>query len=136
MQDTRTPALVNVAAVALNVLVNLLFFFVLDLGVPGWRSAMPCPVFASIALLLVVRARIGGLDGRAIVRSLRRVLVAGLATAAAAWLVARGIGEWLGTTTIGAQATQVLTAVTAGLAVFLASAAACGSRRSRWCAAR
>ncbi len=35
MQDTRTPALVNVAAVAVNVLVDLLFFFVLDLGVPG-----------------------------------------------------------------------------------------------------
>jgi putative peptidoglycan lipid II flippase len=125
MQDTRTPALVNVAAVALNVLVNLLFFFVLDLGVPGLALGHAVSyVFASIALLLVVRARIGGVDGRAIVRSLGRVLVAGLATAAAAWLVARGIGEWLGTTTIGAQVTQVLTAVTAGLAVFLASAAA------------
>ena len=125
MQDTRTPALVNVAAVALNVLVNLLFFFVLDLGVPGLALGHAVSyVFASIALLLVVRTRIGGLDGRTIVRSLGRVVVAGLATSAVAWLVARGIGEWLGTATIGAQAIQVLTAVTVGLAVFLASAAA------------
>jgi putative peptidoglycan lipid II flippase len=125
MQDTRTPALVNVAAVVLNVLVNVLFFFVLDLGVPGLALGHAVSyVFASIALLLVVRARIGALDGRAIVRSLGRVVVAGIATAAAAWLVARGIDEWLGTATIGTQAIQVLTAVTVGLAVFLASAAA------------
>jgi putative peptidoglycan lipid II flippase len=125
MQDTRTPALVNVAAVALNVLVNLLFFLVLDLGVPGLALGHAVSyVFASIVLLVVVRARIGGLDGATIVRSLGRVVVAGLATSAAAWLVARGIGEWLGTATIGAQAIQVITAVTVGLAVFLASAAA------------
>jgi putative peptidoglycan lipid II flippase len=125
MQDTRTPALVNVAAVALNVLVNLLFFFVLDLGVPGLALGHAVSyVFASIALLLVVRTRIGGLDGRRIVRSLGRVVVAGVATSAAAWLVARGIGEWLGTATVGTQAIQVLSAVTIGLAVFLASAAA------------
>jgi putative peptidoglycan lipid II flippase len=125
MQDTRTPALVNVAAVALNVVVNLVFFFVLDFGVPGLALGHAVSyVFASIVLLVVVRARIGGLDGRRIVRSLGRVVVAGLATSAAAWLVARGIGEWLGTATIGAQAIQVLTAVTVGLAVFVASAAA------------
>ena len=48
-----------------NVLVNLLFFFVLDLGVPGLALGHAVSyVFASIALLLVVRARIGGLDGR------------------------------------------------------------------------
>jgi putative peptidoglycan lipid II flippase len=125
MQDTRTPALVNIAAVTLNVLVNLVFFLVLDLGVPGLALGHAVSyTFASIALLVVVRARIGGIDGRAIVRSLGRVVAAGVATAAAAWLVARGIGEWLGTTTLAAQAIQVLTAVTVGLAVFLASAAA------------
>ena len=125
MQDTRTPALVNVAAVTLNVLVNLLFFLVLDLGVPGLALGHAVSyVFASIVLLIVVRARIGGLDGRRIVRSLGRVLIAGVATSVAAWLVARGIEAWLGTVTIGAQALQVITAVTVGLVVFAASAAA------------
>jgi hypothetical protein len=52
------------------------------------------------------------------------VLVAGLATAGAAWLVAEAIGRWLGTTTLGAQAIQVMSAVAVGLAVFLASAVA------------
>jgi len=52
------------------------------------------------------------------------ILVAGVATAAVAWLVAEGFEEWLGTATLGQQAAQVLGAVVAGLAVFVASAAA------------
>ena len=49
--------------------------------------------------------------------------MAGLATAAAAWLVAEGLARWLGTATLGAQAAQVVSAVAVGLVVFLASAA-------------
>jgi hypothetical protein len=41
-----------------------------------------------------------------------------------AWLVAEGFEQWLGTKTLGEQAAQVLGAVVAGLAVFVASAAA------------
>ena len=125
MQDTRTPALVNVAAVTVNVLVDLLFFFVLDLGVPGLALGHAVSYwFASTVLLLLIRRRIGPIGGRRILASLVRILVAGLATAAVAWLVAEGFERWLGTTTIATQAAQVLGAVVAGLAVFVASAAA------------
>ena len=125
MQDTRTPALVNVAAVSLNVLVNLLFFLVWDLGIPGLALGHAVSyVFASSALLLLIRRRIGPIGGRRILASLGRILVAGLATAAVAWLVAEGFDAWLGTTTLATQTVQVLGAVVAGLAVFVASAAA------------
>jgi putative peptidoglycan lipid II flippase len=125
MQDTRTPALVNIAATALNVAVNLLFVLVLDLGVRGLALGHAASyVFAAIVLFLRVRARAGRLTGLRIGSSVGRSLVAGLATAAAAWLVAEGIGRWLGTSTLGAQAVQVLSAVGVGLAVFIASAAA------------
>jgi putative peptidoglycan lipid II flippase len=125
MQDTRTPALVNVAAVTVNVLVDLVFFFVLDLGVPGLALGHAVSYwFASTVLLLLIRRRIGPIGGRRIAASLVRILVAGLATAAVAWLVAEGFERWLGTTTIAAQTAQVLGAVVAGLAVFIASAAA------------
>jgi putative peptidoglycan lipid II flippase len=125
MQDTRTPALVNVAAVTVNVLVDLFFFFVLDLGVPGLALGHAVSYwFASTVLLLLIRRRIGPIGGRRILASLVRILVAGLATAAVAWLVAEGFQRWLGTTTIATQAAQVLGAVVAGLAVFVASAAA------------
>jgi putative peptidoglycan lipid II flippase len=125
MQDTRTPALVNVAAVTVNVLVDLVFFFVLDLGVPGLALGHAVSYwFASTVLLLLIRRRIGPIGGRRIAASLVRILVAGLATAAVAWLVAEGFEQWLGTTTIATQTAQVLGAVVAGLAVFIASAAA------------
>ena len=125
MQDTRTPALVNVAAVSVNVAVNLLFFLVWDLGIPGLALGHAMSyVFASSALLLLIRRRIGRIGGRRILASLGRILVAGLATAAVAWLVAEGFELWLGTTTLAAQTVQVLGAVVAGLAVFIASAAA------------
>jgi putative peptidoglycan lipid II flippase len=125
MQDTRTPALVNVAAIAVNVLVDLLFFFVLDLGVPGLALGHAVSyAFASSVLLLLMRKRIGRIGGRKILASLGRILVAGLATAAVAWLVAEGFERWLGTRILATQTVQVLGAVVAGLAVFVASAAA------------
>jgi putative peptidoglycan lipid II flippase len=125
MQDTRTPALVNIAATALNVGANLVFVLALDLGVRGLALGHATSyVFAATALYLRVRARTGGLGGERIASSIGRALVAGVATATAAWLVAEGMGRWLGTATLGAQAAQVLSAVAAGLAVFLASAAA------------
>ena len=125
MQDTRTPALVNVAAVAVNVLADLFFFFVLELGIPVLALGHAVSyVFASSVLLLLIRRRIGRIGGRRILASLGRILVAGLATAAVAWLVAEGFEQWLGTTKLATQTVQVLGAVAAGLAVFIASAAA------------
>ena len=75
-------------------------------------------------MFLLIRRRIGGIGGRRILASLARVIVAGVATAAAAWLVAEAFDAWLGTTSLGTQAVQVLGAVAAGLLVFVASAAA------------
>ncbi len=125
MQDTRTPALVNVAALVVNLSANLVFFFVLDLGVAGLALGHAISyVFAAAILFLFVRRRVGGLDGRHIIASLGRILLAGGATAAAAWLVAEGFERWLGTASLAAQAIQVLGAVAFGVAVFVASAAA------------
>jgi putative peptidoglycan lipid II flippase len=98
---------------------------VLDLGIPGLALGHAVSyVFASSVLLLLIRRRIGRIGGRKILASLGRILVAGLATAAVAWLVAEGFERWLGTTTLATQTVQVLGAVVAGLAVFIASAAA------------
>ena len=125
MQDTRTPALLNVVAVSINVGADLLFFYGFDMGIPGLALGHATSyVFASTALFLLIRRRIGGIGGRRISATLVRVLVAGVATAAAAWVAAEAFDAWLGTTSLGTQAVQVLGAVAAGLLVFVASAAA------------
>ena len=123
MQDTRTPALVNVASLVVNVIANVVLFFAFDLGVQGLALGHAASYAVGSALLLVlIRRRLGGLDGRSMLPVLGRVVVAAAATACAAWLVATGLAEWVGTATLGEQALQVLAAVGAGLVVFLVAA--------------
>jgi putative peptidoglycan lipid II flippase len=123
MQDTRTPALVNIAAVALNVLVDLLFVLGLGMGVRGLALGHAIAyTFGSIALVAMIRRRLGGIDGRRILSGLSRTFGAAGITAAVAWMVARAIGESAGTATLGGQAVQVLGAVAAGMLTFVAAA--------------
>jgi putative peptidoglycan lipid II flippase len=123
MQDTRTPALVNLGAMVLNIGADLLFVFVFRLGVRGLALGHATSyVFSSMVALLILRRRLGGLEGRRVIRNLGRTIVAGAVTAAAAWAVARFVGDWLGTTTLGAQLLQVLLAIGAGVLVFVGAA--------------
>jgi putative peptidoglycan lipid II flippase len=123
MHDSRTPALVTAAAVALNVVADLVLFFGLDLGVQGLAFGHAGSyAFASVALLVLIRRRLGGVDGARMATSLGRTLLAGAATAGAAWLVARGVGDALGVASLGEQAVQVLSAVAVGVVVFVVAA--------------
>jgi putative peptidoglycan lipid II flippase len=125
MQNTRTPALVNAAAVTINVVVDLVLFFGFDLGVQGLALGHATSyVFGSIALLLLIRRRLQGIDGARVLGTLGRTLLAGAATAAAAWLVARWLGTTVGTATLPEQSIQVFAAVAAGLVVFIAASTA------------
>jgi putative peptidoglycan lipid II flippase len=123
MQDTRTPALVNIAAVGLNVIVDLLFVLALGMGVRGLALGHATAyTFGSIALLALIRRRLGGIDGRRILSGLFRTFLAAGVTAGVAWVASRAIGGWVGTSTLGGQAAQVLGAVAAGILAFLATA--------------
>jgi putative peptidoglycan lipid II flippase len=123
MQDTRTPALVNIAAVGLNVLVDLLFVLALGMGVRGLALGHATAyTFGSIALLALIRRRLGGVDGRRILSGLSRTFLAAGITAGVAWVASRAIGGWVGTDTLGGQAAQVLGAVAAGILAFVAAA--------------
>jgi len=119
MQDTRTPALVNVAAVAVNVAANLLYVFPLGLGVRGLALGHATAyTFSALALGTILRKRLGRLDGRRIAASLAKIGVAASATAATAWLASRWIGNALGTAGLGARAAQVFGSIGLGLLVF------------------
>lgn len=123
MQDTRTPALINIVAFAINTGANLVFVLVFDLGVRGLALGHALSyVFASLAALAVLRRRLGGIDGAQVTASLGRTLLAAGVTALAAWAVARGVDAWLGTATIGAQLLQVFAAIVVGLLTFLIAA--------------
>jgi putative peptidoglycan lipid II flippase len=121
MQDTRTPALINVAAVALNVVVNFPLFAAL--GVKGLALGNTIAyTFASIVAAAVLRRRLGGLDGRTIGRGFGLIVAASALTAGVAYVVSRSIGHVVSTTALPGQILQVSGAVGAGLAVFLVAA--------------
>ena len=123
MQDTRTPALINIGALAVNVGANLLFVFGFDLGVEGLALGHATSyLFSATLAFLVLRGRLGGIEWRSVGPSLLRTLVAAGLTGLAAWGTARLVGDWLGTETIGDRFVQVFAAVGVGLAVFLLSA--------------
>jgi putative peptidoglycan lipid II flippase len=121
MQDTRTPALINVAAVALNTAANFALFPVL--GVQGLALGHAIAYgFASVAAGVMLRRRLGGLEGAALARGLTRILAAAALTAAAAWGAARLMFDLVGTDTFVEQLIQVGAGMLAGIIIFLGAA--------------
>jgi putative peptidoglycan lipid II flippase len=122
MQDTRTPALVNLLAAVVNVGAALLYIGPLDLGLRGMALAHATSyVVGASVLLLLLRRRLGSIDGARIARTAAKAGIAAVASAAAAlgvveaWDVPRG-------SSVSALAAQVGTAVVVGVLVFLISA--------------
>jgi putative peptidoglycan lipid II flippase len=121
MQDTRTPAIINVFAVGLNTAVNFVYYRYLNVEGLALGHATAY-TFAAIVAVIVLRRRLGGLDGRRLAPALGQILAAGAATGGAAWLAARFIGASLGTATLGPQILQVGGGVVAGFGIFIAIA--------------
>ena len=121
MQDTRTPFLINVAAVAVNTALNVALFPVLDVrGLALGHAA--AYTFAAILAGAVLRRRLGGLEGRQLARGVVPVVLSAAATAAAAWGVSRLVSNSLGAETLPEQVIQVGAGVMAGLIIFVGAA--------------
>jgi putative peptidoglycan lipid II flippase len=106
LQDTRTPFFLNCFENALNIALAFPLYKVF--GVPGLAVAFSGAYGgASVLTILVLRRRLGYMDGRRFLDTLARSLGAGLLVALVAWMIARGLGwsnPWvaLGTTIVGA----------------------------------
>jgi putative peptidoglycan lipid II flippase len=121
MDDTRTPALVNVFAVGLNTVANLLLFPVL--GVRGLALGHAIAyTFAAATSAIILRRRLDGLEGSVLARSMGKIVLAAASTGGAAWLVARLAGSALGTESLAGQLTQVGVGVVVGLVTFVVAA--------------
>lgn len=121
MQDTRTPALINVLAVGVNIGANLALFPAL--GVRGLALGHSIAyVVAAVTAGAVLRRRLGGLEGRRLAAGLGRILVAAALTGAAAWGGARLMSDAIGADTLGGQIAQVAVGVAAGLIIFVGAA--------------
>jgi putative peptidoglycan lipid II flippase len=122
MQDTRTPALVNVVAAIANVTAALVYIGPLDLGLRGMALAHATSYAVGAGVLLtLLRRRLGSIDGARIAGTAAKAAIAAVASALAAlavietWDVPRG-------TDVSLLAAQVATAVVVGVLVFSISA--------------
>ena len=94
MQDTRTPAVVNVAAAIVNVGADLFFALGLGWGIPGLALGYAVSyVFGTAALLIILRGRLSGLDGRRVGRTLLKALAAAGVAGLLAFASTRAFGS-------------------------------------------
>lgn len=117
MQDTRTPALVNLLGTVITIGLGIACYLLLP-----YRFVMVCLALAygagyvvkSFATARVLSRRLGGVDGRVIAGALLRMTAAAVPGGALAWLVA-----WLITGALGARFVGSLVAVIVGGALVL-----------------
>lgn len=122
MQDTRTPAMVNVLVGCVNIGAAVLYTGPVGLGLRGMALAHATSYLLGAAMLLfLLRRRLGPIDGARIATTVLRVSVAAMASAAAAL----GVLEiWQGPVDGGvlAQVAEVGVAIAFGVLVFVISA--------------
>jgi putative peptidoglycan lipid II flippase len=112
--DTFTPFWINCIENAINI--ALAFGLYAWLGVPGLALAFSLAYLcAAVLTLVVVDRRLDGIEGRALAVTMAKALGAGVAAAAASWVVADSIG-WSST---GEALASLLVGGLAGAAVYL-----------------
>jgi putative peptidoglycan lipid II flippase len=120
MQDSRTPALVNVVSASMNVGLDVLYVNGFGLGVQGLALGHASTyVFSTVVSIVILRRRLRRLDGTRIAASVARIAAGAVAAAVAAWSVAKLLQGATGATAVGALALQVGAAVVAGVLAFL-----------------
>jgi putative peptidoglycan lipid II flippase len=125
LQDTKTPWIVNLASVLLNVATAVPLY--IAMGVPGLALSHSISYIGGAAYgAVVLRKRIGGLDGKRLATSHVKIAFASIATGLVAWLIAKAVGGAVDLSTPGGQIAQVTAAVVGGLALYVAAAKALG----------
>jgi putative peptidoglycan lipid II flippase len=122
MQDTKTPAMVNVGAGLVNIAAALVYTGPLGLGLPGMALAHATSyVVGASVLLLLLRRRLGPIDGRRIATTVVKSVAAALPAAAGAAGVLE-VWETSVDAPVLTQGAHVGVAVAVGVLVFLISA--------------
>lgn len=121
LRDSRTPVIVSVLSVGVNLVLNLALVRVLSFRGLALGTALAA-LFNAGTLLLLLRRRLGGLEARPIVLAAFKIGLASILMAAAA----RGVWTWLNVALPGGgellRMTRVVAAIAVGLVVLAGSA--------------
>jgi putative peptidoglycan lipid II flippase len=121
LEDTRTPAFVNVAVNAINVAAGLALFVTLPLSwkIPGLAVAYGLSyVVGTVISAVILRSRLGSLETGQVARSYLKLTVAAAVGGLVAWAVAVGTTTLFGEANLGA-AVAVVGGLLAGGGCFL-----------------
>jgi putative peptidoglycan lipid II flippase len=110
LRDSRTPVLVSLLSIAVNVTLNLTLVRVMGFGGLALGTGLAALVNATM-LFVLLRKRLDGIEGQRIATALSKILVASIVMAAVAW----GAEHWLSIVWPGHH--LVRRAVRVGLAV-------------------
>lgn len=125
LQDTKTPFLINCAAVGLNTVVN--FPMYLWLGVRGLAAGHAIAYTAGAAMQIrVLGKRIGGLDGARVRASAMRITAAGVGMGLATWATAEAVAAWWGSNTVEQQLAGLAVPLVVALVSYVGLARALG----------
>jgi putative peptidoglycan lipid II flippase len=118
LQDTKTPFLINCAAVALNIGVNLPLYA--WLGVRGLAAGHAIAyTFGAAVQAWVLSRRIGGLDGGRIRSSAARIGAAGIGMGVSIGAAAEIVRGIVGTAGTGARVTILVIGIGVGVGSYL-----------------
>ncbi len=126
MQDTRTPMVVAGVIIALNIGVDFLYFYTFKTDVMKVASLAlgntTAYVAGAVTVWLVLRRRLGSLDGRRIATSLGKICLASAAMGAACWATALVVETLVGVADFWGQLLQVVLALAVAAGVYLGAA--------------
>lgn len=126
LHDTKTPFMVNCAAIALNTAVNIPMFAAL--GVEGLAAGHALSyVFGATALGISLNRRVAAIRGQEIVASVVRIAVAALGMGVVVWMAWRVVAALVGAGLLG-QVLEVAVPAAVGAVAYLLLAALLGVR--------
>jgi putative peptidoglycan lipid II flippase len=124
--SARVPMLVSVASIAINFAAAYSLMRWTPLRHAGLALATSAvALFGAVALLWILRGRIGGIEGRRLLRSVSKIVAASLVMGVVVMLSSRGLAAWLGVSRL-ARLADLAVSIPLGVAVFWAVCRAAG----------
>ena len=120
LNDARTPMLVSLASILINLAVASTMVKLAGLGHLGLAlSTSAVALFGSAVLFVLIRKRIGGLHSRALGASVAKILAASAVMGLACYLSSNGMYRWLGGGKLG-QLADLAVSLPLGMIVYYA----------------
>ena len=118
LNDSRTPMVVSLTTIAINLVAVILLLRYTNLGHAGMAlSTSVVALFGFVVLFWILRNRIGGIHGRALVTSITKVALASVVMGAGAWAVSQTMQWGLGTSQI-ARLGELAVSIPVGVGLF------------------